>query len=232
MLEYALGLIETKGLVGAIEAADAAVKAANVTLVGKEVTKGALVTVKVIGEVAAVQAAVDAGASAASRVGELVSKHVIPRPAEGMEIFIQPKSSSKQSSRAGSRSAARTAQDAPPTKSAIEEEPPAQEPPKQVSKTPESEERPPDAIEVKEDVGDELFSSDRSESEEEELPHVPDPNDPLDMRLAFMKELESLPVAKLRRVARGVSALSIYGRQISFANKEQLLNEFRIYLTI
>ena len=78
--ETALGLVETRGLVGAIEAADAMVKAADVRLVGKEVTVGALVTVQVVGEVAAVQAAVEAGRRAAERVGELVSVHVIPRP--------------------------------------------------------------------------------------------------------------------------------------------------------
>lgn len=76
----ALGMIETKGLVGAIEAADAMVKAANVQLVGKEFVGGGLVTVMVRGDVGAVKAATDAGAAAAERVGELVSVHVIPRP--------------------------------------------------------------------------------------------------------------------------------------------------------
>ena len=76
----ALGMIETKGLVGAIEAADAMVKAANVQLVGKEHVGGGLVTVMVRGYVGAVKAATDAGAAAAERVGELISVHVIPRP--------------------------------------------------------------------------------------------------------------------------------------------------------
>ncbi len=76
----ALGLIETRGLVGAIEAADAMVKAANVTLSGKELSGGGLVTVKVLGDTAAVKAAVDAGSEAAKRVGELISLHVIPQP--------------------------------------------------------------------------------------------------------------------------------------------------------
>ena len=78
--ETALGLVETRGLIGAIEAADAMVKAADVRLVSREVTVGALVTVHVVGEVAAVQAAVEAGRRAAERVGEVVSVHVIPRP--------------------------------------------------------------------------------------------------------------------------------------------------------
>ena len=75
----ALGMIETKGLVGAIEAADAMVKAADVTLIGKEHIGGGLVTVMVRGDVAAVKAATDAGAAAAGKVGNLVSVHVIPR---------------------------------------------------------------------------------------------------------------------------------------------------------
>ena len=76
----ALGMIETRGLVGSIEAADAMVKAANVYLVGRELVGGGLVTVMVRGDVGAVKAATDAGAAAAQRVGELISVHVIPRP--------------------------------------------------------------------------------------------------------------------------------------------------------
>lgn len=76
----ALGMIETKGLVGAIEAADAMVKSANVQLIGKEQVGGGLVTVMVRGDVGAVKAATDAGAAAAEKVGELISVHVIARP--------------------------------------------------------------------------------------------------------------------------------------------------------
>jgi ethanolamine utilization protein EutM len=84
----ALGMIETKGLVGSIEAADAMVKAANVYLVGKEHVGGGLVTVMVRGDVGAVKAATDAGAAAAQRVGELISVHVIPRPHAEVESII------------------------------------------------------------------------------------------------------------------------------------------------
>jgi ethanolamine utilization protein EutM len=80
MSQEALGMIETKGLVGAIEAADAMVKAANVTLVGREFVGAGLVTVMVRGDVGAVKAATEAGAEAAQRVGTLISVHVIPRP--------------------------------------------------------------------------------------------------------------------------------------------------------
>ena len=81
----ALGLIETKGLIGSVEAADAMVKAANVILVGKEYIGAGYVTVMVRGDVGAVKAATDAGAAAARRVGELVGVHVIPRPADDLE---------------------------------------------------------------------------------------------------------------------------------------------------
>ena len=91
MVSDALGMVETKGLVSAIEAADAMVKAANVTLVGKELVGGGLVTVMVRGDVGAVKAATDAGAAAADRVGELISVHVIPRPHSEVELIL-PKS--------------------------------------------------------------------------------------------------------------------------------------------
>ncbi len=87
-MEIALGMIETKGEIGAIEAADAMVKAANVHLIGKEFVGGGFVTVMVRGEVGAVKAAVDAGGAAAARVGELVSVHVIPRPHGDVEHIL------------------------------------------------------------------------------------------------------------------------------------------------
>ena len=88
MTMEALGMVETKGLVGAIEAADAMVKAANVVLVGKEYIGAGYVTVHVRGDVGAVKAATDAGAAAARRVGELVSVHVIPRPHDEVEKIL------------------------------------------------------------------------------------------------------------------------------------------------
>lgn len=84
----ALGLVETKGLVAMIEAADAMVKAANVSLIGTEKIGSGLVTVMVRGDVGAVKAATDAGAAAAKRVGEVVSVHVIPRPHADTELLL------------------------------------------------------------------------------------------------------------------------------------------------
>ncbi len=84
----ALGMVETRGLVGAIEAADAMVKAANVVLIGSEYVGGGFVTVMVRGDVGAVKAATDAGAAAAKRVSEVVSVHVIPRPHSDVEMIL------------------------------------------------------------------------------------------------------------------------------------------------
>ncbi|MGT2948057.1 BMC domain-containing protein [Streptococcus devriesei] len=91
MMNNALGMIETKGLVAAIEAADAMVKAANVNLIGKEHVGGGLVTVMVRGDVGAVKAATDAGGNAASAVGELISVHVIPRPHTEVDAILPHK---------------------------------------------------------------------------------------------------------------------------------------------
>ena len=88
MTQEALGMVETKGLVGAIEAADAMLKAANVELVGNEKIGSGLVTVMVRGDVGAVKAAVEAGSAAAERLGEVIAVHVIPRPHSDVEKIL------------------------------------------------------------------------------------------------------------------------------------------------
>ena len=88
MIKEALGMIETKGLVANIEACDAMVKAANVTLVGQKQIGAGLVTALVRGDVGAVKAATDAGAAAAEKVGQVISVHVIPRPHTDVEIIL------------------------------------------------------------------------------------------------------------------------------------------------
>ncbi len=87
----ALGMIETRGLIGSIEAADAMIKAADVQLVNQEKIDGGLVTVLVEGDVGAVQAAVEAGKLAAQRVGQLISAHVIPRPDDEVDTIVKKK---------------------------------------------------------------------------------------------------------------------------------------------
>lgn len=91
MEKQALGMIETRGLVGAIEAADTMAKAANVTLVGKELIGGGMVTILVSGDVGAVKAAVEAGAAAAKRIGDVVSAHIIPRPHDDVDTILPEK---------------------------------------------------------------------------------------------------------------------------------------------
>lgn len=145
----ALGLIETRGLVAAIEAADAMLKAANVQLLGKEVTKGALVTIKVEGETGAVISSVAAGMAAAERVGEVVSTHVIPRPHEELGIILADGDEPAVTSERGG---------APP---------------------------------------------------------------PLEV-------LEGMPVRELRDLARQTPQFGLQGRDISHANREQLLEQFRL----
>ncbi|MEH7505501.1 BMC domain-containing protein [Neobacillus drentensis] len=124
----ALGMIETRGLIASIVAADAMVKAADVRLIKKEQVDAGLVTVLVEGDVGAVQAAIDAGKYAAASVGELVSAHVIPRPDNGVEVIIakeqkmseekhknQAKTNKKESKAIPASQKAETNQEAPPS---------------------------------------------------------------------------------------------------------------------
>jgi microcompartment protein CcmL/EutN len=198
MLDYALGLIETRGLIGAIEAADAATKAADVTLVGKERADAGLMTIKLRGDVAAVRAAVDAGAAAAQRVGELVSAHVIPRPDDEVEILIYPppwqtkeKSPGREPDpveRPGRKARPSPVRDSVPDTSEanieLDEEP-----------TESTQEAPPETTRV------------MSDDEETHL-----------------RQLRDMTVHELRRYARSIKGLPIAGRQISRANRDELIN--------
>lgn len=178
MMDFAFGMVETKGLVGAIEAADAMVKTSNVRLVGKERTDPAMITIKIIGDTAAVRSAVEAGAAAAQRVGQLVSQHVIPRPAEGIEDLIF-------------------------AKSFLTDE--------EIALLTESGVLPPSAMEQHEE--------DDSREDVEFSPPLSSE------REAYLAELTSMSVHQLRSYARGVKGLTIYGREISMANKEELLDK-------
>ncbi len=188
MLDYALGLIETRGLVGAIEAADAATKAADVELIGKERADAGLMTIKLRGDVAAIRAAVDAGAAAAQRVGELVSAHVIPRPDDETEILIYP----------------------PPWQTK-EKQPSGEQPPagrrarKQARETAAESSPEPEA------------DSAESEAPAEEPPIMSDDEQ------THLQQLKDMTVHELRRYARTVKGLPIAGRQISKANRDDLI---------
>jgi microcompartment protein CcmL/EutN len=187
MLDYALGLIETRGLIGAIEAADAATKAADVELLGRERADAGLMTIKIRGDVAAVRAAVDAGAAAAQRVGELVSVHVIPRPDDDVEILIFPPAHQTKERPAAPLSAPAPAREKKPARPRREPAPAAAAP-----------------------------SSPGAEPEAD-LPPMSDDEQ------TYRGQIEGLSVHALRRYARSVPGLPIAGRQISRANREELI---------
>ena len=198
MLDYALGLIETRGLIGAIEAADAATKAADVTLVGKERADAGLMTIKIRGDVAAVRAAVDAGAAAAQRVGELVSVHVIPRPDDDVEILIYP----------------------PPwqtkEKTPIREPEPVSRPSKKARQNP-VRQSVPDEPEATIELDEEPADTDEGAP--------PEPTRVMsDDEETHLRQLRDMTVHELRRYARSIKGLPIAGRQISRANRDDLIN--------
>jgi microcompartment protein CcmL/EutN len=196
MLDFALGLIETRGLVGAIEAADAATKAADVKLVGKEKVRNGLITIKLIGDVAAVRAAVDAGSAAAARVGELISTHVIPRPVADLENIIFSDSVLPDPESVKTKTQSVKSETKPAAKRGRKPKPPVV-----VAETTE-------VVKVKEEIA------------------KPEPIIPMsDDESEYLKQLQAMSVHELRRYARGIEGLSIFGRQISMANKEILINE-------
>ncbi|MBI3189211.1 MAG: BMC domain-containing protein [Ignavibacteriales bacterium] len=225
MLDYALGLIETRGLIGAIEAADAMVKAAHVELIGKERVDAGFIVIKVKGDVASVKAAVDAGAAAAQRVGELISTHVIPRPDTDVEILIYPPPSQTKE-----KSLPHFPKSEPEKKK--KEKLPVSPPPAPKKKRgrpakskaevqPKVEEQPQIKIPVV------------AEQQAEVIPVVqptalsPVVNDSIPAldEQSYIAELDKLSVHELRHYARSVQGLPIYGRQISRANRDELVNE-------
>lgn len=179
MKNQALGMIETRGLVPAIEAGDAGVKAANVKLLGYEIVEGGLIMVAFSGDVAAVQASVSAGSAAAAKVGLVISQHVIPRPEVDIKMVFKGK----------------------PEK-------------------PEDDPIPPDASDnTGSDTIDELNQTIINEAAEigstsRDLEGTEE-ND----------ALTYMTVGELRRLARETPGIAIQGREISRANKEQLIKE-------
>jgi microcompartment protein CcmL/EutN len=227
-MQLALGLIETKGLIGAIEAADAMVKAANVKLVSKEKITAALVTVKIIGEVAAVKSAVDAGAAAAQRVSQLISAHVIPRPDDQLEDIIYYEQLLKEVSDQEKFRETKTV--AIPKTFLQEESKVAQDEvkdfeqvrmPKKRGRKPliKSFEKPQSKLEeLRSQAIHELESVD-SEMQQIEL-------ESSEQIVPSVEELSALNVHKLRHLARSFENFPIKGREISRANREELIAFF------
>lgn len=192
----ALGMIETKGLVGSIEAADAMVKAANVTLIGKVHVGGAYVTVMVRGDVGAVKAATDAGAAAAQRVGELISVHVIPRPHHEVEYILPSLGVDSEDDFSP----------VPPYGGDNDPQQPKAEKKDEVAEAEEIEE-----------IVEEAEEPEKAEEAEEEKASVDEAE--------IVKELEGMAVKDLRKLARATEGIGIAGREISAANKKVLIAE-------
>lgn len=212
----ALGMIETKGLVGSIEAADAMVKAANVTLIGKVHVGGAYVTVMVRGDVGAVKAATDAGAAAAQRVGELISVHVIPRPHHEVEYILPSLPLMDEDDD----------DNGPDSPQNGGESEPEEELPAEIEETEESA-QPTEEREAAPEEEPAAPAEEASTVEEEPVEVVEE----AEIKSAKMsevdieRELEGLAVKELRKLARKTEGIAIVGREISAANKKLLISE-------
>jgi microcompartment protein CcmL/EutN len=218
MSDRALGLVETRGLIASIEAADAMLKAAQVTLVGKERADAGLMTIIVVGETAAVKSAVDAGAMAASRVGQLVSTHIIPRPDDQtVDIIFKDKIS------------LRTGTKKPPVETKrIKKETPQPAKTRFTKEKNKTESKPALETELSDESEDTTLSTiDRLRSEA--LGKKPVTIDLGGQSLSdlSMSDLEIQNVHQLRRLARSVQEFPIKGREISKANRNQLLDYFK-----
>lgn len=229
----ALGMIETRGLVAAIEAADAMVKAANVTLTCKEHVGGGLVTVMVRGDVGAVKAATDAGAAAAERVGELISVHVIPRPHEELEfLFREPDPVTPNDPPEEETAVEDTEQTAVteiPEETNSEEEKEPEEP--EVEESSETMEEPITAnVEVQET---EAISADPiAEALSEQKPRVKTKAEDIKKASAGYTEetLYKLSVSKLRDIARKLRIDNMTKKEIQYAKKQELVKKILEFL--
>ncbi len=216
-MDQALGLIETRGLVAAIEAADAMVKAADVKIISKEKVTGALIVIKVIGETAAVKSAVDAGAASAQRVGELVSAHVIPRPDDQIDPILYDSLLKSEKikedkekvgeikSKIKSVTSKTISTKVSKIESGVKNEAPAVS--KEVKKAEASDLKTP------------LKSSDNKTEKAKSISNS--------QKVPSLAELEILNVHSLRKIARGFENFPIKGREISKANRGQLLDYFK-----
>ncbi|MDD6661673.1 MAG: BMC domain-containing protein [Lachnospiraceae bacterium] len=239
----ALGMIETRGLVAAIEAADAMVKAANVSLTCKEEVGGGLVTVMVRGDVGAVKAATDAGAAAAERVGELISVHVIPRPHEELEGILgdpddaAPKAPEGPVEEVSPEVTAEPEKDQPeepketgiapaePVKTAPEEEGEALEAQNLTS----PEETEPETVPEEAPVAQELSTETDREAEAEKTA-APETG-VLEKKKYTPGFLSSKSVAKLRELARELEIDNMTKADIRFAKKQELIEKILDFQT-
>lgn len=225
-MDLALGLIETKGLIGAIEAADAMVKAADVEIIGLEKVTGALMIVKVKGETAAVKAAVDAASVASQRVGQLVSAHVIPRPDNQIDALLFDNELLRKRNELNISD--KTLLKKKDSYEKIKDEKLKINESKSL-KTKENTENET-AIHPKISGGSAEKSLEKIDKKQVKIENTNfekklDQN--IKIKIPLMEELEVLNVHSLRRIARGIDIFPIKGREISKANRAQLLDLFK-----
>ena len=215
MADRALGMIETRGLIASIEAADAMVKAAKVQLIGKEKVQGGLVTILVVGETAAVKSAVDAGAAAAQRVGELVSTHIIPRPDDQIDEMIRGVTTVERKPRKQEEEIIPEKKTEPVAKQKEIKVKDSFEEVKPVQRTSTS----LTIDRLKKEALGKSITLERTEKTRSAS------------KIKFtMAELEVMNVHQLRRFARDFESFPIKGREISRANRGELLDFFKALL--
>ncbi|GMR25738.1 MAG: hypothetical protein BMS9Abin39_1062 [Ignavibacteria bacterium] len=221
-MQLAIGFVETKGLVASIEAADAMLKASNVKLMGKEITKAALITIAVTGDVAAVKASVDAGAAAAQRVGELISVHIIPRPDNQLSVILPLDTANEKASPKTSKP--RLIKPDGEEKKDIKIDKKSGIKAEDKSSTPEAEILPQkevptattDTIErLKREALGEVTKKEKKQKDAGKISEF------------NMENLENMNVHQLRRLARSTDNFPIKGREISRSNRRQLLDYFK-----
>lgn len=216
MADKALGMVETLGLVASMEAADAMVKAARVKLLTKEKVQGGLVTILVVGETAAVKSAVDAGAAAAQRVGQLISTHIIPRPDDQIDDIIK------------GITRVEVQENKPIEISSKEEKPQRKTRTKRIVKKEEVKE---EIKPVRESSSFSTIDRLKKEAMGEVTPSDEVSKTKTSPKSSFsMAELEVMNVHQLRRFARDFEDFPIKGREISRANRGELLDYFKTFL--
>lgn len=235
MVQQAIGMVETKGLIGSIEAADAMLKAAEVSLCEQVLVGSGLVTVIVEGDVGAVKAATDAGAAAAQRVSELISVHVIPRPdsqLDGIAIHRPgdggdepdpeptPDPTPDTDKKEAEKEPVMLAEKKEGAAEAVSSEPVEELPKLEVVKP--AEPKKPAVVKAETKETEAVADVDVSPATVDGWFHALEFDEALEM-------VKKIPVVKLRKVAREISDFGITGRKVSKAGKGQLLDEFRKY---
>lgn len=238
----ALGLVETKGLIGAIEAADAMAKAANVKIIEKEKITAGFVTIKILGDVAAVKSAVEAGAAAAQKVGQLVSTHVIPSPHSDLHFLISesiiPESDLEivydeenknqfDFSAFPRKKAKKVVKEEISNSSEVENVPPVDDSVNEEETLFTSAKESDHLIRLKQEAKKELAKELPAEEDENYSKEEKDELKEFSKQITSIEQIDNLNVHELRHLARSFEAFPIKGREISKANREVLYNYFK-----